>query len=106
MFKILISIFHASVLFLIIVSLWPGSLRGYLFYGHLSRQPDLINNPFGPSINHLIYYFYTSLLGFALYLKNKNFNKLLFALIFFINNVRTSTFINTSPHFSDWRSSG
>jgi len=82
MFKILISIFHASVLFLIIISLWPGSLLGYLFYGDLSRQPNLINNPFGTSINHLIYYFYISLLGFALYLKNKNFDKLLFGLIF------------------------
>lgn len=82
MFKILISIFHASVLFLIIISLWPGSLLGYLFYGDLSKQPNLINSPFGTSINHFIYYLYISLLGFSLYLRNKNFNKLMYVLLF------------------------
>ena len=82
MIKILISIFHASVLFLIIISLWPGSLLGYLFYGDWSLQPNLIQNPFGTSINHFICYFYISLLGFFLYLKNENFRKLVYGLFF------------------------
>ena len=82
MVKILTTIFYLSVLFLIIISLWPGSLLGYLFYGDLSRQPDLIQNPFGTTINHFIYYFYVSFLGLFVYLKNENFQKLLYLLFF------------------------
>ena len=80
--KILKSIFHISVLFLIIISLWPNSLLGYLFYGDSGRQPNLIPNPFGTTINHFIYYIYISLLGFFLYFKNENFNKLVYGLFF------------------------
>jgi len=80
--KVLISIFHISVLFLIIISLFPGSLLGYLFYGDLSQQPNLIQNPFGTTINHFIYYLYVSLLGFCLYLKTENFKKLVYGLFF------------------------
>ena len=82
MTKILESIFHISVLFLIIISLWPGSLLGYLFYGDWGQQPNLIQNPFGTTINHFIYYFYVSLLGFFLYLKTENFKKLVYSLFF------------------------
>ena len=70
MIKFLKSIFHISVLFLIIISLYPGSLLGYLLYGDWGQQPNLIKNPFGTTINHFIYYFYVSLLGFFLYSKN------------------------------------
>jgi len=75
-------IFHLSVLFLIIISLFPGSLLGFFLYDDLSRQPDLINNPFGTAINHFIYYFYISILGLCLYLRNRNFQKLVYALFF------------------------
>ena len=79
---ILSSIFHISVLFLIIISLWPGSLLGYLLYSDWSLQPNLIQNPFGTAINHFIYYIYVSLLGFFLYSKTKNFKKLIYGLFF------------------------
>ena len=82
MINILISIFHISVLFLIIISLWPGSLLGYLFYGDWSQQPNLIQNPFGTTINHFVYYIYVSLLGFFLSLRTKNFQKLVYAMFF------------------------
>ena len=75
-------VFYTSVLFLIIISLYPGSLLGYLFYGDWSQQPNLIKNPFGTTINHFIYYVYVSLLGFSLYLKNTNFKKLVYGLFF------------------------
>jgi len=75
-------IFHFSALFLIIISLWPGSLLGFLFYGDFGQQPNLVENPFGTTINHFIYYFYLSLLGFFIYLKNKNFKKLVYGLFF------------------------
>ena len=82
MVLILKYIFHFSVLFLIIISLWPGSLLGFLFYGDWGKQPDLVENPFGTAINHFIYYIYLSLLGFFIYLKNENFKKLVYGLFF------------------------
>ena len=80
MFKILIYIFNISVLFLIIISLWPGSLLGYLFYADWKQQPNLIANPFGTTINHFIYYLYIGLLGLFIYSKSENFNKLVYGL--------------------------
>jgi len=82
MVLILKYIFHFSVLFLIIISLWPGSLLGFLFYDDWGKQPDLVENPFGTAINHFIYYIYLSLLGFFIYLKNENFKKLVYGLFF------------------------
>ncbi len=82
MIKFLKSIFHISVLFLIIISLTPGSLFGYLFYGDWGLQPNLIENPFGTAINHFIYYICVSLLGFSLHLRGEKFKKLIFALLF------------------------
>ena len=75
-------VFHISVLLLIILSLYPGSLIGFMLYGDFSLQPDLIKNPFGTTINHFISYFYVSLLGFVLYLKKENFQKIVYVLFF------------------------
>ena len=75
-------IFQALILCLIILSLFPGSLLGLLFFGDLSRQPNLIDNPFGTSINHFISYFFVSSLGLWLYLKSENFNRLFYGLFF------------------------
>ena len=78
--KLLKFIFHISVLFLIVISLYPGSLLGYMFYGDIGKQPDLIDNPFGTTINHFIYYFYISILGFCIYLRSDNFQKIVYGL--------------------------
>ena len=75
-------IFQALILSLIILSLFPGSLLGLLYYGDLSRQPNLIENPFGTSINHFIAYFFVSSLGLWLYLKSENFQRLFYGLLF------------------------
>ena len=82
MVKFLKFIFHISVLFLIIISLYPGSLLGYLFYGDFGQQPNLIKNPFGTTINHFISYVYISLLGLFLYLRMENFQRVFFGLFF------------------------
>ena len=75
-------IFHVSVLLLIIISLFPGSLLGFFIYGDLGRQPSLIVSQNNISINHFICYLYISMLGFSLYLKNNNFQKIVIGLFF------------------------
>ena len=75
-------IFYFFLTCLIIISLWPGSVIGYLLYDDLEKQPDLIQNPFGTTINHFISYTYVSLLGFFVYLNDINFKKLLYCLLF------------------------
>lgn len=75
-------IFHFLILFLIIISLFPGSLLGFLFYDDLGRQLNLIQNPFGTTINHFLCYFCVSLLGFFIYLRNERFQKLVYGLFF------------------------
>ena len=68
--------FYISTFILILISLTPGSLIGYLLYGDWGLQPTLIKNPFGSAINHFVYYLYLSLLGFSFYSKNEKFNKI------------------------------
>ena len=75
-------IFYTSILLLIIISLFPGSLLGFFLYNDLGIQPNLIANPFGTAINHFIYYFYVSMLGLCLYLRSNNFQKLVYSLFF------------------------
>ena len=96
-------IFHISLLFLIIISLYPGSLLGYLLYADFSQQPNLIENLFGTSINHFIYYFYVSLLGFFLYSRTKNFKKWVYCLFFLSAILELFHFIipNRSFQFND-----
>ena len=57
-------LFYFSFIILLIVYLFPGSLIGYLLYGNLGQQPDFISNPIGTSINHLVFFFYLSILAF------------------------------------------
>ena len=75
-------LFYFSFITLIVIYLFPGSLIGYILYGNLGRQPDFISNPFGTSINHLIFFFYLSILGFMFRSNQKNFiNSFSFLLI-------------------------
>tara|TARA_B100001540_G_scaffold290820_1_gene287825 strand:- start:1588 stop:1986 length:399 start_codon:yes stop_codon:yes gene_type:complete len=74
-------LYYFSLIGLLILYLFPGSLIGYFFYGDFSRQPDMIPNPLGTSINHTLAFFYISLLGLMSYLGVKNFKQNLFFLI-------------------------
>ena len=82
MIKFLKIIFNISIFFLITISLFPGSLIGFLLYGDFGQQPDFIENPFGNSINHFFSYTYVSLLGLFLYYKNTRFKTTFYALFF------------------------
>ena len=81
MFKYILkrlSVAIPTILLLIIISLWPGSLLGFLLYGSWQLQPDIIENPYGTTINHFISYFYVSTLGLYLYLRSEYFQKLFY----------------------------
>ena len=75
-------IFNISILALIVLSLFPGSLLGLFFYGDLGQQPDLIKNPYGTTINHFISYLYVSILGLFIYLRTEKFNSVVIQLLF------------------------
>ena len=66
-------LFYFSLVILITLYLFPGSLIGYFLYDNLGKQPNLISNPIGTSINHLIFFFYLSILGFLLRNNHKKF---------------------------------
>ena len=72
-FKLLEYSYYFSLLILFVLYLFPGSLIGYLLYGNLGQQPNLISNPIGTSINHLIFFFYLTILGLVVRLKYQNF---------------------------------
>ena len=72
-FKLLEYSYYFSLIILLILYLFPGSLIGYFLYGNLGQQPDFISNPIGTSINHLIFFVYLSALGLTVGLRNKNF---------------------------------
>ena len=83
-FKLIEYSYYLSLLVLIILYLFPGSLIGYLIYGDLGAQPKIINNPIGTSINHFFYFLFLSTLSLIDRLQNQ---KLInsFRFLFFIS---------------------
>jgi VanZ family protein len=73
-------IFYFLLISLMIVSIYPGSLLGYLLYGDSKRELVIHGNILGNSINHFLCYFHISLLGFIVYLKKANFQNCLNSL--------------------------
>ena len=70
--KLLIYVYYFSLVILSILYLFPGSLIGYILYGNLGQQPNLIPNPIGTSINHLIFFSYITTLALKIRPKVKN----------------------------------
>ena len=70
--KLLKYLYYFSLIILLILYLYPGSLVGYFLYGNLEQQPNLIPNPIGTSINHLIFFSYITTL--ALIVRSKAIN--------------------------------
>ena len=74
-------LYYFSLTGLLILYLFPGSLIGYFLYGDFSRQPDMIPNPMGTSINHALAFFYLSILGLMSYMRGAGFNQTIIFLI-------------------------
>ena len=72
-FKLLEYSYYFSLIILFILYIFPGSLIGYFLYGNLGQQPDLISNPIGTSINHLISFIYLSFLAFIARVKERKY---------------------------------
>ena len=79
-FSLIKYLYYFSFTAMIILYLFPGSIIGFLLYDDFAIQPDLIANPIGTSINHLLAFLYLSLLGFINYFQKK---KLLRILVYF-----------------------
>ena len=79
--KLIKYLYYFSLIALFILYLFPGSLIGYLFYGDFGKQPDLIPNPIGTSINHALAFLYLSMLGLTSYMRDKKFNQKMIFLI-------------------------
>ena len=85
--KLIIYLYYLSLVVLFIIYLFPGSLIGYFLYGDMSKQPSLVNNPIGTSINHFFYFTYLTFLGLIYNLNRKKFINsflFLFVLSFFL----------------------
>ena len=85
-FKLTEYVYYFSLLVLMIFYLFPGSLIGYFLYGNLGQQPNLITNPIGTSINHLIFFSYITSLAIIVRLRVKNIFTS-FKVILFISGI-------------------
>jgi len=77
-------LFHILTLLLIILSLYPGSILGFLLYGDFRLQPLFTKDFAYISSNHLYVYFLISVLGFFSYLRDRKF-KLVVIYLFFLS---------------------
>ena len=71
--KFTIYLYYLSLIVLLILYLFPGSIIGYLFYGDLDVQPNIVKNPIGTSINHFFYFFFLTFLGSVYKLSKQKF---------------------------------
>ena len=76
--------FHILTLLLIILSLYPGSILGFLFYGDSRLQPQITKDFLYISSQHLYVYLLVSALGFFSYLRDRKF-KLVVIYLFFLS---------------------
>ena len=74
-------LYYFSLTGLLILYLFPGSLIGYFLYSDFGRQPDMIPNPMGTSINHALAFFFLTTICLISYLREESFKKTLIFLI-------------------------
>ena len=81
-FSYLRILFHILILILIILSLYPGSILGFLLYGDFRLQPQVTKDFSYISSQHLYSYLLVSALGFFSYLRDEKFNLVVIYLFF------------------------
>jgi VanZ family protein len=80
--KLIRYLYYLSLIILLIIYLFPGSIIGYFLYGDIVKQPSLVNNPIGTSINHFFYFSYLTFLGLIYNSDKKKFiNSFLFLFV-------------------------
>ena len=77
-------LFHILILLLIILSLYPGNIIGFLIYENIRYEPQFTKDFLYISSNHLYVYFLISVLGFCSYLRDRKF-KLIVIYLFFLS---------------------
>ena len=77
-------LFHILILLLIILSLYPGSILGFLLYEDFRLQPQVTKDFLYISSQHLYVYLLVSTLGFFSYLRDRKF-KLVVLYLFFLS---------------------
>ncbi len=78
-FRLIKYTYYFSLIVLLLLYLFPGSLIGLFLYGDLGKQPNIISNPIGTSINHLLFFFFLGILGFIIHIK---FKKIIYSFPF------------------------
>ena len=76
--------FHILTLTLIIFSLYPGSIAGFIMYGDFGSQPQFGRDFFNISSNHLYAYATISFIGFFSYSNHRKL-KLILIYLFFLS---------------------
>ncbi len=71
--------YYLSLIVLLLLYLFPGSLIGFFMYNDLGKQPNLISNQYGTSINHMIFFFYLGIQAFIVQIK---YRRLIFSFPF------------------------
>ena len=71
--------YYLSLIALLLLYLFPGSLIGFFMYNDLGKQPNLISNQYGTSINHMIFFFYLGIQAFIVQIK---YRRLIFSFPF------------------------
>ena len=92
-------LFHISTLLLIILSLYPGSILGFMLYGDFKSQPQIIEDFLYISSDHFYVYLLVSILGFFSYLRDRKFKLVVIYLFFLSIILEVSHFIISERSF-------
>ena len=70
-------LFYFSLICLIIISLFPGSILGFVVFQDINSSPKHLFS-IETTINHFLSYFYITTLGLYIYLRENNLQRLSF----------------------------
>tara|TARA_Y100001958_G_C21115651_1_gene461331 strand:- start:152 stop:535 length:384 start_codon:yes stop_codon:yes gene_type:complete len=91
--------YYFSLIILIIIYVYPGSIIGKILYGDLGKQPNFIPNPLGTSINHTLAFLYLTLVGGIIKLNKSLILRFIFLMIVLSVILETLHFIVPNRSF-------